>query len=137
MPPGLACRFTTAELATLRIIADEVRWRGRCDLYLDAIAGRAGVSRSTARNAIREAKRLRLIKVEAWKQAADWNGPNRVTITSPEWLAWLAHGRKETVKKLTTTDNQISNTAAFCRGERPERGYRKEPEARSLARAGP
>jgi hypothetical protein len=125
MPPGLACRFTTAELATLRIVADEVRWRGRCDLYLDAIAGRAGVSRSTARNAIRQARRLGLLTVEEWKQAPDWNGPNRIRIVSKEWLAWLAHGRKEmTVKDLTTTDNQNLNPRNFSRRERPQAANR-------------
>jgi hypothetical protein len=64
MPPALAARFTVGELAVLRIVGDEVRARKVCGLHLDAIAARAGVSRSTAKNAIREAKRLGLVEVQ-------------------------------------------------------------------------
>jgi len=34
MPPALAARFTVAELACLRIVADEVRDRGVCSLTI-------------------------------------------------------------------------------------------------------
>jgi hypothetical protein len=52
--------FTTGELAVLRIVGDEVRQHGACALYIDAIAARAGVCRTTAQNAIREAERSAL-----------------------------------------------------------------------------
>ena len=45
MPSQLACRFTTGELAVLRIVADAVRDNGQCVLPVDAIAARAGVCR--------------------------------------------------------------------------------------------
>src|SRR3978361_1666639 len=54
MPPALAARFSTGELAALRIVADEVQARGRCELCLDAIAARAGGARSTAKRALRQ-----------------------------------------------------------------------------------
>src|SRR5215207_2930036 len=38
MPPTLACKFTVAELAVLRIVGDEVRQHGRCDRTIDEIA---------------------------------------------------------------------------------------------------
>src|SRR5215203_6936136 len=48
MPPALASRFTTGELAVLRIVGDEVRAGGQCALCIDAIAARAGVCRRLA-----------------------------------------------------------------------------------------
>ena len=51
MPPALACKFTTGELAVLRIVGDEVRASGLCGLCIDAIAARAGVCRRLAQSA--------------------------------------------------------------------------------------
>jgi len=53
IPPQLAARFTTGELAALRIVADAVRDRGACMMTLGEIASRAGVCVTTARNALR------------------------------------------------------------------------------------
>jgi hypothetical protein len=56
MPATLACRFTTGELAVLRIVADAVRDNGQCVKSIPEIAARAGVCRTTAQNAIRQAR---------------------------------------------------------------------------------
>src|SRR3954466_907430 len=56
MPPPLAARFTTGQLAVLRIVADEVAEKGVCGLCIDAIAARAGVCARLAQNAIRLAE---------------------------------------------------------------------------------
>jgi hypothetical protein len=140
MPPALACRFTVGERAALYVVATEASRRGRCDLYVDQIAAFAGVSRSTAKNAIRVAKRLGMIKVEPWKMVADWNGPSRIRIVDKAWLAWLAQGRqKMTVKNLTTTlkpDSEravkqrkmghaaesFANAGTRARSQRPQEG---------------
>lgn len=57
LPPSIACRFTTGELAVLRIVGDECRDRGACTKPIDAIAARAGVGRTTTQNALRLASR--------------------------------------------------------------------------------
>src|SRR4051794_6840408 len=64
MPPALASHFTVGELAVLRIVGDEVRARKVCGLHIDAIAARAGVCRTKAKEAIRQAKRLGMIEVQ-------------------------------------------------------------------------
>ena len=87
----------------LYVIALEVKRRGQCDLYTDQIAAFAGVGRSTCRNALRQAKRLGLIAVEERRLSRRYNDANRVTIISREWLVWLAHGQKETVKNVKPT----------------------------------
>jgi hypothetical protein len=64
MPPGLAARFTVGERAVLYVIAQQVKLRGQCDLYINQIAAFAGVGRTTCRNALRIAKRLGLIEID-------------------------------------------------------------------------
>ncbi|MFG5121731.1 hypothetical protein [Methylorubrum sp. POS3] len=108
LPPALAAHFTTAELACLRIVADEVRTRGSCRLYLDAIAARAGTSRTTAKNALREARLLGLVKVEERPQYGSKNLSNVVTIIDRTWLAWIERGPGIGGKKLAATDTRFS-----------------------------
>lgn len=110
LPPSIASRFTTGELAVLRIVADEVRDRGECTKTIDAIAARAGVGRTTTQNTLRLAVRLGLVKVEERRQTGAKSLPNRVTVVSPEWKAWSARGpRGEGIgfKSLNTTDTNI------------------------------
>ena len=92
MPPALAARFTVAELAVLRIVGDEVRARGCCDRTIAEIAARAGVGRSTVKNAIREAAELGLVTVAERRRDGQVNLPNVIRVVSREWLAWLAKG---------------------------------------------
>jgi hypothetical protein len=131
MPPRIAALFTEGERAALAVIAKEVKLRGGCcDLYIGQIEAFAGVERSTVKNATRKAKQLNLLTIEEWKQAPDWNGPNRIRIVAADWVTWLAHHRapKMTVKPPTTTHNQYSRPAQFRRVEGPQ-GYRKKGAA--------
>jgi hypothetical protein len=94
MPPQIAARFTLAEVAVLAVVAAEVRRHGACTLTVGHIAALAGVSKQTVRNALREAFALGLVRVEERRLTAWRNAPNRVTITSPEWHAWLQMRRR-------------------------------------------
>ncbi|NEU14877.1 hypothetical protein G3T14_22735 [Methylobacterium sp. BTF04] len=93
MPPALAARFTTGELAVLRIVVDEAQSRGACVLCLDAIAARAGVSRTLAKNAIKQARRLGMVEVRERRRTGAKSLPNVVTVIDQEWLAWMKRGR--------------------------------------------
>lgn len=133
MPPALAARFTTSELACLRIIADEVRARGSCRLYLDAIAARAGTSRTTAKNALREARLLGLVKVEERPQYGGKNLSNVVTIVDKAWLAWLERGPGIGGRKLAATDTGFSIEAGKAASSSQNRN-RREAESRFARR---
>ena len=89
LPPALAARFTTAETAVLAVVAAEHQRHGRCTLVIDHIAALAGVGRTTVKNALREAQRQSLLRIEERRLSAWRNAPNIVTLTSPEWLSWL------------------------------------------------
>src|SRR5690349_12653743 len=61
LPPALASRFTTAENAVLAVVAAEHLRHGACTLTVLHIAALAGVSETTVRNAVREARALGLV----------------------------------------------------------------------------
>jgi hypothetical protein len=106
MPPALAANFTTGEAAVLAVIAREVQRAGRCELYLDKIAAIAGVCRSTAQNALREARRLGLLTVTERRRRGAKSLTNVVEVVSAEWRAWLRIGFKNfdpAVKDLKLT----------------------------------
>jgi hypothetical protein len=119
LPPGLAARFTLAEQAALALIAAETARRGDCRLAIEHLAAVAGVSRSTVKNAIREARKLGLLTVEERRLTAFRNDTNVVRIVSPEWTAWLRLGRKgvtdraplghEVVKRHPITPKGVAN----------------------------
>lgn len=92
LPPALACRFTTAEQAVLRIIGDTARTKGSCELTLGEIAARAGCGRTTAQGAVRLAGRLGLLSVQERRRPMQRSLPNVITITSAEWRTWLSRG---------------------------------------------
>ncbi len=98
MPPALAAKFTTGELAALKIVADEVRSHGVCDLSYDEIAARSGCCRSLARRAIRLAGRMGLLTIEERPRPGRKHLTNVLRVRSPEWRGWLrldhrGHGR--------------------------------------------
>src|SRR3954449_10057587 len=93
MPPALASRFTTGELAVLRIVADEAAEKGVCGLCIDAIAARAGVCRRLAQNAIRLAEGDGLLTVQERRHQGRRSDPNLIRIISREWQAWMRRGR--------------------------------------------
>ena len=98
MPAHLAQSFTPAEVAVLRIVADEHRDRGGCALCVDEIAARAGVCRRTVQNALRHAERLGLVSITERRRESARNLPNIVRVVSREWLAWIEHHSKTAVR---------------------------------------
>jgi hypothetical protein len=94
MPARLASNFTTGEQATLQVVVEEVRKHGCCDRSIPEIAARAGVGQTTARNAIREARRLGLVAITERRRWRAPNLPNVISIISADWKAWIANNKK-------------------------------------------
>lgn len=92
VPSTIAARFTVGELAVLTIIARDCQRRKLCDAPIDAIAARAGVSRSTVKRAMRVAVELGLISVRERRRAGLKSLTNVTVVVSNEWRAWLRLG---------------------------------------------
>jgi Bacterial regulatory proteins, gntR family len=126
LPPALAARFTLAETAVLAVIAAEVLRHSRCTLTVGHLAALAGVSETTVRNALREARGLGLLSIEERRLTGWRNAPNVVRIVSREWLAWLrlraskegAGGREGGCKLVHPTPTQEKNTATTAQRNR-------------------
>ncbi|MHB2208629.1 hypothetical protein [Methylobacterium sp. CM6257] len=100
MPPALASRFTTRQLAVLRIVGDEVARHGACGLPVDAVAARAGVCRRLAQAAIRLAEGDGLLTIQERRHQGRKSDPNVLRIISREWLAWLRRGGRSAAPAL-------------------------------------
>lgn len=95
MPPQLACRCTTGELAALSVIANQVLRSGQpCRLTIGAIAAMSGSGRTTVQNAIRAARIAGFLTTQERRVPSSRSMSNVVRIVSKEWLAWLARRRR-------------------------------------------
>ena len=104
MPPQIASLFTMGEAAALSVIAAEIRERGVCTLCIDAIAALAGVSRTTAQNALRAAERFGLILRKERRRAGQRSLTNVLAIVSREWRTWIAMRRGIGLKRVSATN---------------------------------
>ena len=117
MPPNMAAGFTQAENAALAVILREIATTGSCGLAAVAIAGRAGVSTSSARNAVREARSRGILHVVERRISYSRNEPNLITTASRELALWVrTRARIERqgggVKFVTPITNHILSSSA-------------------------
>lgn len=113
VPGTIAANFTTGEIAALTVIARQCQCSRSCNWFMDRIAAVAGVSRTTVRNALRQAQALGLISVQERRQTAWRSDSNVIRIVSSEWLAWL--GLEGGCKKAKATNNHFYNIKANSR----------------------
>src|SRR4051812_33049700 len=107
LPPAIAARFTLAEQSALAVIAVENRKRGDCRLTNGELADVAGVSISTARNAVRVARMLGFISVTERRRTAFRNDSNVIRIADAGWRVWLRLGGvKSPTRSPIKQDNQ-------------------------------
>jgi len=125
MPPQLASQFTTGELAVLRLVADEVQDKRHCTLTLGALAARAGVGITTARNAIHEAAGHGYLTIEERRRDKRPNLSNVVRIVSREWLTWIARGRKNPSAGRGNLNTSASQGGGSKKMESPDKGSKR------------
>jgi hypothetical protein len=130
MPPKMSLEYTEGERAVMCIIAGEIKHHGLCDLSIDEIAARAGVCRTTAQNAMHEARRLRHITVLERPRLGMKSLTNVVRICSKEWLAWVKRGPSaakligsNSVKKLSPTVITDLRKQELCNENDLRRGH--------------
>ena len=117
LPPALAARFTLAEQAVLAMVAAETARRGDCRLAVGHLAAIVGVSETTVRNAIRQARLLGLLTVKERQITGFRNDTNIVRIVSPEWIGWLKLARKGYAAWHTPASREGRDAPPSYRGE--------------------
>ena len=134
MPPKMSMEYTEGERAVMCIVACEVKHHGLCDLSVDEIAARAGVCRTTAQNAMHEARRLRHITVLERPRPGMKSFTNVVRICSQEWIAWVKRGPSaakligsNSVKKLNPTVITDLRKQELCNENDVRRGLEAPP----------
>jgi len=95
LPPSLATKFTTGEIAVLKIIADEWLAHGACDLSQNEIGARAGVVKSVVKRAIFFAENDHsMITVQRRPRSGRKHLTNIIRIIRAEWRDWLSKGHR-------------------------------------------
>lgn len=123
LPPRLAAHFTLAEAAVLAVVAAEIRRRGACSWAIGHIAAVAGVSETTCKRALREARALGLINIEERRVSAWRNDTNVVRIVSAEWQGWLRLGGGDQNRPGTNTSKITGSHSPRREGAK---GFRKD-----------
>ncbi len=123
VPSSLVGKFTTAQLAVLRVVGDEVREKGYCDRSLAELAARAGVCRTVAQTLLRRLAGEGLLAIQERPQPGRKNLPNIVRIICRVWAAWV---RCTGFKRTSPTAN------IYFSMEKSERNLTEE-----LSRGGP
>lgn len=116
VPAQVACRFTVGEAAVLAVIAMVVTKHGDCRWPIGQIASVAGVSETTAKRALREARALGLITITERRLGAWRNDTNIVQIVGREWVTWLSLRGRGGGQFATPTNNKIKSKAKRSRG---------------------
>ena len=110
------------EAAAIGVIVAEIVARGQCMLSIGAIAGRAGVCTTVVKRALRQARTLGLLHVEARRVARDRNLPNVVTIVSREMDLWVRTRARVERQKGGGTFVPTTTTHILSSSERPAAG---------------
>ena len=137
LPVALATKFTQAEVAALAVIASEVAVRGDCRLPIGAIAGKAGISETSVRNAVREARRLGLLHVEERRLDRWRSETNVLRVVSTEWRAWIARGGRGGGCRSSQPPDQDRSSVRRETTETDPRGFRDGEEGDRRRQNGP
>lgn len=118
LPPELRFHFTEKERAALHVIAEQVKRKGFCDMSVAEIADLAGAGVSTVKNALKEAKELRLIRVQSRPRKGLNHLPSIISIVSVKWRNWLQTlvANKATTIKNSTDKQQKKDCVAPSQG---------------------
>jgi hypothetical protein len=102
--PAHAAKFTTSELAALRVIADELKRYGSCAMFIDKVAALAGTCRTVVKNALRKARALRLLTVEERRRRGQRSLTNVVRFLCTAWRQWITRRKTGVIFQTTTVD---------------------------------
>lgn len=128
LPNTIRSWFTEGERSVLSVIADEIKRRGKCELMVEKLAARAGVSVRLVQYTLATAswrsaqvvslpvedRSPLLIHVEYRPRKGGKSLPNVITIISREWINWLSYQPSEAPACAAADSGEWSVVDAFA-----------------------
>jgi hypothetical protein len=132
MPPSHRDVYPESERAVMSVVCDQVKHDGYCDLSIDEIAAKAGVSRTTVQNAFRRARQddTKHVEVEFRPRPGRKNMTNIIRIVSSEWVDWIK--RSIGFKRLRPTKTRFEKPSLTERAVRNEMALEGGKEASAV-----
>jgi hypothetical protein len=109
LPPEMAAQFTCAELAVLKIVADEVARDDSCRLTKGEIADRSKACKTVVNNSIRKARVLGFISVKARPRPGMKNLPNLIRVIDARWQLWITHHKYRAIPDHAAKSRNLAN----------------------------
>jgi hypothetical protein len=131
LPPATASAFTLGEQSVLSVIAIlTLKGGGICDAPIAKIAALAACSRTVVQSAIRQARRLGLLRVTERPRQGQPSLTNIVEITDKSWQQWLARRGNVKGDRVKFNKHQEYTDINYGRLSRPSgRGFTLEPNS--------
>ena len=107
LPSQLHRKFTEAQRAVLKVVGDEVKRKGWCQLYVAEIAARAGCCMTTARDAIHLAASCFMLTVQERRRNGRPHLSNTIRIISHEWRQWIASPKFFAFPEFANTSGRL------------------------------
>ena len=107
LPSQLHRKFTEAQRAVLKVVGDEVKRKGWCQLYVAEIAARAGCCMTTARDAIHLAASCFMLTVQERRRNSRPHLSNTIRIISHEWRQWISSPKFFTFPEFANTSGRL------------------------------
>ena len=108
LPSQLHRKFTEAQRAVLKVVGDEVKRKGWCQLYVAEIAARAGCCMTTARDAIHLAASCFMLTVQERRRNGRPHLSNTIRIISHEWRQWIASPKFFAFQEFANTSGRLA-----------------------------
>ena len=107
LPSQLHRKFTEAQRAVLKVVGDEVKRKGWCQLFVAEIAARAGCCMTTARDAIHLAASCFMLTVQERRRNGRAHLSNTIRIISREWRQWIASRKFFAFPEFANTSGRL------------------------------
>lgn len=107
LPSQMHRKFTEAQRAVLKVVGDEVKRKGWCQLYVAEIAARAGCCMTTARDAIHLAASCFMLTVQERRRNGRPHLSNTIRIISHEWRQWIASPKFFVFPEFANTSGRL------------------------------
>jgi len=133
LPPSMRFLYRPSEHAALSVVAWVCKKKGACFMSNESIADAAGVSVTTVKNAIREAKKLGHLCVVNRPRPGAKNLTNIITVISSEWLSWMK--RSIGVKGVATYKTTREQKGTKGQNGTVARAYERERAATEASKA--